>query len=127
MQRHEDVPTALQHGAQVELRVVQETDQQLERTVAGAASDAVDRRVEPVGPATIASIVLAKASCWLLCPWKPTSLPVPFDAEVHSRQVAHLLGVKRAETVHQVHRLGGALGDELQGVRQVVLVNGRRP
>ena len=68
-----------------------------------------------LAPWMIASIVLAKASCWLLWAWMPTSLPVCLaEVQVLLHQQLDLLGIHRAVAVDDHQRAGRRLGNDLQ-------------
>ena len=80
-----------------------------------------------LAPWMIASIVLAKANCWLLWAWIPTSLPVAAELQVLLHQELDLFGVQRAEAVDDDHLSAGVCASTSSAWSISFSVTARRP
>ena len=111
-QRQEVLLDALDHRAQVKLGILEERQQELERTVAGAAAEPGDGGVQPIGADDERLDGVGVGQLHVVVGVDADLLARAFQAaeEAH-HDVVDLLGVERAVAVHDVDRIDRALGE----------------
>ena len=105
-------------GRQVEFRILQETDEQFEAAIAGAAADAVQRAVHVVGVVDDAFDGVRVGELLLV---------VAMDANRLAGQVLlieldhifDLLAIERAEAIDDVHHVHGRFGELIERFDEV--------
>ena len=124
-QRDEMLLDALQYGAEVEFWVFQEADEQLQRAVARAAPQPVDGGVQAAGAQDQRLDGVGVRELLVVVRVNADHLAAPLDGlQEGQRQVANLLGIERAEAVHQVDGVHRALHQRRQRVFKVAVQHG---
>ena len=117
---------AVEHRAQLIFWIVQEGEEQLHRAIARAAAEAGDGGVEKIRALDDAFDGVGEGELHVVVHVNAHFLAGRFAvAEIFFHQRMDALAVKRAETVHDVNRLGLGFREHFQTLVQFAVGNGR--